>query len=51
MVKPDQKPILIDNDYEEIKNISINHQTDINDSNLKFKSLIKLIMNEWEEKE
>jgi len=46
----DQKTILIDNAYEEIKNICINLQKDTNASNLEVKSLLKLIMNEWEEK-
>ena len=48
---PDQKTILIDNAYEEIKNVCINLQKDTNASNLEVKSLLKLIMNEWEEKE
>jgi hypothetical protein len=51
MANPDQKTILIDNAYEEIKNICINLQIDSNASNLEVKSLLKLIMNEWEEKE
>ena len=51
MANPDQKTILIDNAYEEIKNICINLQKDTNTSNLEVKSLLKLIMNEWEEKE
>jgi len=50
MANPDQKTILIDNAYEEIKNICINLQKDTNSSNLEVKSLLKLIMNEWEEK-
>ena len=50
MANPDQKTILIDNAYEEIKNICINLQKDSNASNLEIKSLLKLIMNEWEEK-
>ena len=51
MANPDQKTILVDNAFEEIKNISINLQKDTNASNLEIKSLLKLIMNEWEEKE
>ena len=51
MANPDQKTILIDNAYEEIKSICINLQKDTNASNLEIKSLLKLIMNEWEEKE
>ena len=51
MANPDQITILIDNAFEEIKNICINLQKDTNASNLEIKSLIKLIMNEWEEKE
>ena len=51
MANPDQKTILIDNAYEEIKNICINLQKDTNATNLEVKSLLKLIMNKWEEKE
>ena len=51
MANPDQKTILIDNAFEEIKNICINHQKDTDASNLEIKSLLKLIMNEWEEKQ
>jgi len=51
MANPNQKTILIDNAFEEIKNICINFQKDSNASNLEVKSLLKLIMNEWEEKE
>ena len=51
MANPDQKIILIDNAYEEIKNICINLQQDADASNLEVKSLLKLIMNELEEKE
>ena len=51
MANPDQKTILIDNAYDEIKNICIHLQKDTNASNLEVKSLLKLIMNEWEEKE
>ena len=50
MANPDQKTILIDNAYEEIKNICINLQKDTNASNLEVKSLLKLSMDEWEEK-
>jgi len=48
---PDQKIILIDDAYEEIKNICINLQKDTDASNLEVKSLLKQIMNEWEETE
>ena len=51
MANPDQKTILVDNAFEEIKNICLNLQKDTNVSNLEVKSLLKLIMNEWEEKE
>ena len=51
MANPDQKTILIDNAYEEIKNICINLQKDTNISNQEVKSLLKLIMNQWEENE
>ena len=51
MANPDQKTILIDNAFEEIKNVCINLQKDANASNLEIKRLLKLIMNEWEEKE
>ena len=51
MANPDQKTMLIDNAYEEIKNICINLQKDSNASNLEVKSLLKLIMEQWEEKE
>ena len=51
MANPDQKTILIDNAYEEIKNICKNLQNDTNASNLEVKSLLKLIMHEWDEKE
>jgi len=51
MANPDQKTILIDSAYEEIKNICRNLQKDTNTSNLEVKSLLKLIMNEWVEKE
>ena len=51
MANPDQKTILIDNAFEEIKNTCINFQKDTNVSNFEVKSLLKLIMKEWEEKE
>ena len=51
MANPNQKTILIDDAFEEIKNICINLQKDTNASNLEVKSLLKLIMNEWEEKQ
>ena len=51
MANPDQKTILIDNAYQEIKSICINLQNDTNVSNLEVKSLLKLIMNDWEEKQ
>jgi len=51
MANPDQKIILIDDAYEEIKNICINLQKDTDASNLEVKSLLKQIMNEWEETE
>ena len=51
MANPDQKTILIDNAFEDIKNICINLQKYTNASNLEVKSLLKLVMNEWEEKE
>ena len=51
MANPDQKTILIDSAFEEIKNICINLQKDTYVSNLEIKSLLKLIMNEWKEKE
>ena len=51
MANPDQKTIFIDNAHEEIKNICINLQKDSNASNLEVKNLLKLIINQWEEKE
>ncbi len=51
MANPDQKTIFIDNALEEIKNICINLQKDTDASNLEIKSLLKQIMNQWEEKE
>jgi len=50
MANPDQKTILIDNAFEEIKNICINLQKDTDASNSELKILLKLIINEWEEK-
>ena len=49
MANPDQKKILIDNAYAEIKKICINLQKDTEASNLEVKSLLKLILKEWEE--
>tara|TARA_B100000886_G_scaffold297961_1_gene225906 strand:- start:203 stop:385 length:183 start_codon:yes stop_codon:yes gene_type:complete len=51
MANPDQKTLLIDNALEEIKNICINLQKETDATNLEVKNLLKLIMNEWEEKE
>ena len=51
MANPDQKTILIDNAFEEIKNICINLQKDTNASNSELKNLLKLIINEWEKNE
>ena len=51
MANPDQKTIFIDNAYEEIKNICINLQKDTSATNSEVKSLLKLIMNEWDEEE
>tara|TARA_B100000886_G_scaffold130661_1_gene88078 strand:+ start:329 stop:511 length:183 start_codon:yes stop_codon:yes gene_type:complete len=51
MANPNQKTVLIDNAYEEIENICINLQKDTDASNTEVKSLLKLIMNKWEEKE
>ncbi len=51
MANPDQKTILIDNAYEEIKSICINLQSDTNASNLEVKSLLKLVLKNWEEKQ
>ena len=51
MANPDQKTMLIDKAFQEIKNICINLQKDSDASNLEVKGLLKLIMNEWEEKE
>ena len=51
MANPDQKTMLINNAFQEIKSICINLQKDTDASNLEVKSLLKLIMNEWDEKE
>ena len=51
MANPDQKSLLIDNAYAEIKNICKNLQNDTDATNLEIKSLLKLIMKEWEEKQ
>ena len=51
MANPDQKTILIDNAFDEIKNICINLQKDTDASNLEVKTLLKNVLNEWEEKE
>ena len=51
MANPDQKTLLIDNAYEEIKKICINLQKDTDASNFEIKSFLKQIINEWEEKE
>ena len=51
MANPDQKTILIDDAFEEIKNICINLQENTDVSNLEVKNLLKLIMNEWKKKE
>ena len=50
MDNPDQKTVLIDSAYEEIKNICINLQKDTRASNLEVVSLLKIIIKEWEEK-
>ena len=51
MANPDQKTILIDNAFEEIKNICINLQKDNDASDLEIKNLLKQIISEWEDKE
>ena len=51
MANPDQKTILIENAFEEIKNICIKLQKETDASNSELKSLLKLIINELEEKE
>ena len=50
MANPDQKTILIDNAYKEIKNICINLQEDTDFSDLEVKNLLKQILSEWEDK-
>tara|TARA_A100001035_G_scaffold98468_1_gene77192 strand:+ start:571 stop:753 length:183 start_codon:yes stop_codon:yes gene_type:complete len=50
MANPDQKTIFIADAYKEIKNICINLQKNTDASNSEVKSLLKLIINEWEEK-
>ena len=50
MANTDQKTLLIDNAYKQIKNICKNLQKDTGATNLEVKSFLKLIMNEWEEK-
>tara|TARA_Y100000991_G_scaffold1352_1_gene1101 strand:- start:76 stop:258 length:183 start_codon:yes stop_codon:yes gene_type:complete len=50
MANPDQKTILIDSAYEEIKSICINLQKDADVSTLEIKSLLKIIIKEWDEK-
>jgi len=51
MANPDQKTILIDNAFDEIKNICINLQKDTDATNLEVKTLLNNVLNEWEEKE
>ena len=51
MANPDQKTMLIDNAFEEMKNICINLQKNTDASNLEVKNLLKLLMSEWEEKQ
>ena len=51
MANPDQKTMLIDNAFEEMKNICINLQKNADASNLEVKNLLKLLLSEWEEKE
>ena len=51
MANPDQKTILIDNAYKEIKNICINLQKDTDASNSEVKSLLKLIMIKWKDED
>ena len=50
MANPDQKTILIDIAYKE-KNICINLQKILMPRTLEVKSLLKLIMHEWDDKE
>ena len=51
MANTDPYLVLINNAYEEIKKICINLQKETEASNLEIKSLLKLIMHEWEEEE
>ena len=51
MANPDQKTMLIDDAFEEIKNICINLQKNADASNLEVKNLLKLLMSKWEEKQ
>ena len=51
MANSNQKAILINNAHQEIKNICLKLQKDTDASNLEVKSLLKQIMNEWQEKE
>ena len=44
MANQDQKMILVDNAFEEIKNICINLQKDTDVSNLEVKNLIKQLL-------
>ena len=50
MANPDQKTLLMDNAFEEIKQICKSLEKDTGASNLEIKSLLKLAMNEWEDK-
>ena len=50
MAKQVQKPFLINNAFKEIKHICISLQKDTWASKLDIKSLLKLIMNDWDEK-
>ena len=51
MANPDQKTMLINNAFQEIKSICINLQKDTDASNLEVKTLLNNVLNEWEEKE
>ena len=51
MANPDQKKIWIKNACVELKNICINLQKDTDANNSEVKTLLELIMNEWEEKQ
>ena len=51
MANPDQKTLLMDNAYKEIKHICTNLQNDTDSSNLEIKNLLKQIMKEWEEEQ